>query len=163
MADKNINWTMAAVLSLGVHAVILGALWCTSSTGENAAATDLPTVEEVRAEAKPSEAAEETKPAEPPKQAAVPKPSETVKPVETHKPAEAVKPVEPPKPVTVAKPPEAPLVDYEEYTVKRGDNLTTIARKFKSTTTELAALNGKTVAQLANLRVGQKIKVPRGE
>lgn len=157
MADKNINWTMAVVLSLGVHAAILGALWGTSSTEEDAAATDLPPVEEVRAETKPAETVEEAKPAELPKRVVAPKP------VETPKPSEAVKPVEPPKPITVAKPPEAPLVDYEEYTVKRGDNLTTIARKFKSTTTELAALNGKTVAQLANLRVGQKIKVPRGE
>ena len=149
MANKNINWTMAVVLSVGVHAAILGALVATSGTEERQTAE-----ESMEAAETPLEAA---KLAETVKTAEAPKPVEAVKP---QAPAEQPKIAETPK---TAEAPKPALADYEEYTVKSGDNLTVIARRHKSTTTELAALNGKTVAQLANLQVGQKIKVPRSE
>ncbi|MBQ4439666.1 MAG: LysM peptidoglycan-binding domain-containing protein [Kiritimatiellae bacterium] len=47
----------------------------------------------------------------------------------------------------------------ELYTVKSGDNLTAISKMCGATFTELAAMNGTTVKKLANLRVGQVIKV----
>lgn len=46
------------------------------------------------------------------------------------------------------------------YTVRSGDNLTHLARNCGLTTAELAALNGTDVKKLANLKVGQVIKLP---
>lgn len=49
------------------------------------------------------------------------------------------------------------------YRVKKGDNLTHIARDCGSTPAELAKLNGVSEKQLANLKIGQVIKVPADE
>ena len=48
-------------------------------------------------------------------------------------------------------------IDY--YIVKKGDNLTKLARKHGMTNEELAELNGKDVKRFANLKIGQKIKI----
>lgn len=46
----------------------------------------------------------------------------------------------------------------ETYTVKRGDGLISLARRFETSTQNLAALNG--IATNAQLQVGQKLTVP---
>ena len=47
----------------------------------------------------------------------------------------------------------------EMYTIKAGDNLTMLAKKAGMTTTELAALNNKTVKELSRLYIGQTIRI----
>ena len=56
---------------------------------------------------------------------------------------------------------DAPKTAVETYVVKKGDMLTHIAQDCNTTIQELAKLNGTTVKKLSNLRVGQKIKIPR--
>lgn len=51
----------------------------------------------------------------------------------------------------------------KSYRVKKGDNLTHIARDCGSTPAELAKLNGVSEKQLANLKVGQVIKIKASE
>lgn len=51
----------------------------------------------------------------------------------------------------------------EVYVVKKGDTLTSVARSCGCTKAELAKLNKTTVAKLANLRLGQRIKVPKAD
>ena len=72
-----------------------------------------------------------------------------------------------PKAVTEAGPTSAEanlreaeaLSQVKEYVVKKGDNLTLIARRSGCSLEELAKLNNTTVKKLSNLWVGQKIKV----
>ena len=56
---------------------------------------------------------------------------------------------------------DTPKAAVETYVVKKGDMLTHIAQDCNTTIQELAKLNGTTVKKLANLKVGQKIKIPR--
>ena len=56
---------------------------------------------------------------------------------------------------------DTPKAAVETYVVKKGDMLTHIAQDCNTTIQELAKLNGTTVKKLSNLRVGQKIKIPR--
>lgn len=51
-----------------------------------------------------------------------------------------------------------PTSATETYTVKRGDNLISVARRFETSTQNLAALNG--ITSNARLQVGQKLIVP---
>lgn len=50
--------------------------------------------------------------------------------------------------------------DTQTYTVKSGDNASTIAGTFNTTLAELAALNGTSEAALRNLQIGQQLQVP---
>jgi len=52
--------------------------------------------------------------------------------------------------------PESP---FEEYTVKQGDSLSSIAQQFGTTADELVRING--IADPNSLSVGQKLQVPR--
>jgi LysM repeat protein len=47
------------------------------------------------------------------------------------------------------------------YTVQKGDNSFDIAGKFGVTVEDLAAANGKTVAQLASIQIGDQLNIPR--
>ena len=60
--------------------------------------------------------------------------------------------------------PAAPgAVKTRDYTVKAGDNLTHLARKCGSTPAEIAKLNGVDEKTMANLKVGQVIKLKASE
>ena len=61
--------------------------------------------------------------------------------------------------------PRTPSSKVKNYKVRSGDNLTRIAHRCGATNAELAELNGMSEKQLANLKVGQiiKIKVRRNE
>jgi GH25 family lysozyme M1 (1,4-beta-N-acetylmuramidase) len=63
-----------------------------------------------------------------------------------------------PKPKTPKKGNSAPKTAYRTYTVKKGDTLTAIAAKYKTTWRTLAVLNNLDNPDL--LKVGQKLKVP---
>ena len=54
-------------------------------------------------------------------------------------------------------------VKTRDYTVKAGDNLTHLARKCGSTPAEIAKLNGVDEKTMANLKVGQVIKLKASE
>ena len=47
------------------------------------------------------------------------------------------------------------------YTVQKGDNSFDIAGRFGVSVEDLAAANGKTVAQLAAIQIGDELKIPR--
>lgn len=65
---------------------------------------------------------------------------------------------EAPKPTTPATPAPSPENTEEVYTVKSGDTLSAIARKYNTTYQKLAAYNG--IANPNLIYVGQKIKIP---
>lgn len=69
-----------------------------------------------------------------------------------------VRPVEPVAPTGAGDVADAEIV--ASYTVRSGDNLSRIARNHGTTVAALADLNGMSVSKLANLRIGQVIKVP---
>lgn len=60
--------------------------------------------------------------------------------------------------IEVEKPKEPQTI---EYTVKSGDNLSSIARTYDIPTKELAAMNN--IAAPYNIRIGQKLKVPNNK
>ncbi len=51
--------------------------------------------------------------------------------------------------------------EWTTYVVKKGDTLTGLAKKAGCTVSEAARRNGKSVKDLANLKVGQRIRLPR--
>ena len=65
-----------------------------------------------------------------------------------------------PEPVTTTVKPavEAPQVETEIYTVKKGDSYWKLARKYGITTKELMALNNTSSSLI---KIGQKILVPK--
>lgn len=64
-------------------------------------------------------------------------------------------------PSTAAKsvPEKTDAVKLESYVVKSGDTLTALAKGCDSTPAELAKLNGVSLKELSDLKVGQKIKL----
>ena len=66
------------------------------------------------------------------------------------------------RPADSASAGDAP-VKTKSYTVKPGDNLTHLARRCGSTPDELAKLNGVDVKKMADLKVGQTIKIKDNE
>ena len=75
------------------------------------------------------------------------------------------KPAPPPEPPPETDVPTSTTTAPSEprthtYTVKSGDTLISLARNARTTTEELARLNGVDEKEFANLKVGQKIKLP---
>lgn len=66
------------------------------------------------------------------------------------------------RPADSASAGDAPI-KTKSYTVKPGDNLTHLARRCGSTPDELAKLNGVDVKKMADLKVGQTIKIKDNE
>lgn len=153
MDSNSVNWPMAIGVSLAIHVLIVGGMFMTSESQD----LEPDNMESPVAETPVKPALPEI-PAKPAIPDSPKKPEAPAKPEVPAEPAKPQVPVEPAKPV---KPESAILADYEEYTVKSGDNLTAIAKKFKTNFTELAALNQKSVKQLSALRIGQVIKVPK--
>ena len=56
-------------------------------------------------------------------------------------------------------PEKTDAVKLESYVVKSGDTLTALAKGCDSTPAELAKLNGVSLKELSDLKVGQKIKL----
>lgn len=158
MDKSSVNWPMAIGVSLAIHVVIVGGMFMTSTPQE-------PEPDGVEAPVpatpvKPPIPENAAKPENPVKPATPEIPKKPEAPVKPEVAADSSKPQVPAVPVKPAKP-ETALADYDEYTVKSGDNLTAIAKKFNTNFTELAALNQKSVKQLSALRIGQVIKVPK--
>lgn len=57
------------------------------------------------------------------------------------------------------KPVPQPQVDYTSYTIRQGDTLSSIARRYGTTANELAQYNN--LANKDALRIGQKLKIPK--
>lgn len=161
MGLNSVNWPMAIGASVLVHAIILGLMCMSSSPGE-----ELPTGDDPAAPVVETPAPAASAPAAPPAatttpSVSAPAPASAPSPAPTApKPTVTPAPALPPA-VPIPSPASPALADYDEYTVKSGDNLTAIAKKFNTNFTELAALNKKSVKQLSALRIGQIIKVPR--
>jgi len=164
------NWAFAGTVSVILHVVVLALFAWSGSEGESHATRGL---ESNVLESAVSETARAEKPDEQPEPKAEPKAKAEPKPkvepkvkVESKvKPeparADPVKPAEK-TPEKVREPErEPPQVAVETYVVKKGDMLTHIAQGRNVTLQELARLNGTTVKKLSNLRVGQKIKLPK--
>lgn len=164
----------AVVVSLVVHVVIVGVL---AGFGRSSSrpAEPSPALEQIPAVMPPSA------PLAPPEDSTTPvkatsvrpgAPAHSVVPMQTKPLPQTPKEVVPsvsatPKAVTEAGPTSAEanlreaeaLSQVKEYVVKKGDNLTLIARRSGCSLEELAKLNNTTVKKLSNLWVGQKIKV----
>ena len=157
---NGINWVGALAASVAVHVAILAAM-VLSSPSPSTDELDLSSAEGEAAGALPGEVS-------PGKQETPVTPEAPAKFEAPAKPAAAspapanAGAVDPAVPQAVPKP-SATDAGYFEYTVKSGDNLTLIAKKAGCTFTELAALNGKSVKELTNLKVGQILKLPKGE
>jgi len=173
--DKSMQWVFAAVASIALHVLILAAFVCGSrSESGGTSAPERPK----EAEVAPQPAVQETPPPEDkPKVEAKPKAESKPKPKAEQKPKAESKPKAEPKPKSVdrekgpgddepggaaAPKAEVPPVATKTYVVKRGDTLKRIARENDCTMSDLANINGVPLSRLANLRVGQRIKVPKG-
>lgn len=155
-------WIQSAVFVVALHAAGLWLLWNGSQEGKEPVS------------ASGAEVAEE-------EQVEIPGLSEEVETASVSERAPEVRPVAAVTPVAAAHP-SVPVADTsragvreadaaatdggnsqsetEEYVVRRGDNLSTIARRHGCTTAELAVMNESTVAKLERLAIGQKLRVP---
>ncbi len=160
---KFINrWAVAIVGSLIIH-IVVACYFFSGNTGRapdpvnaNASVTTEP-----NATSDPAAKPEATDPAPPPV-TEEPRPARpTTRPPRTN--ANTRNTV----PATAANTPpaatDAAAPKTKSYRVKKGDNLTHIARDCGSTPAELAKLNGVSEKQLANLKVGQIIKIKAAE
>lgn len=160
--DDITPWIVPGVLSVALHAVIIGLFF----GFRGCEGTPPPPLDD------PPEVAQTAEPTTP--EAAEPAPEKPTAAAKSRSgaatAAAAVRPKQPartPPAKTVAgspKPGEAPspdVADTEVYEVKKGDNLTHLARRFNTTNADLAKLNGKDEKTFAKLQPGQKIKVPR--
>lgn len=154
--DKGTQWLIAVAISVGLHVLILIAFAMTGGDSLSALQKGAEAVEEPASQASRTESEEK-------------KPEPEKKPAPEAKPAPAVQPAAPAKPVPAARPaPKAapepmqkPEPEEEAYVVKKGDSLSSIAKECGSSLSELLKLNGSTLKKMSNLRVGQRIKVPR--
>ena len=62
-------------------------------------------------------------------------------------------------PVVVVEPPVDEEPEHEEYTIKRGDTISQIARKYKVSTEEILKLNE--ITDTRRIQIGQVLKIPR--
>lgn len=162
-------WIQSAVFVVALHAAGLWLLWNGSQEGkEPVSASGAEVAEEEQVEipglseevetASVSERAPEVRPVAP-----------EVRPVAAVTPVAAAHPSVPVADTSRAGVREADAAatdggnsqsETEEYVVRRGDNLSTIARRHGCTTAELAVMNESTVAKLERLAIGQKLRVP---
>ena len=162
-------WIQSAVFVVALHAAGLWLLWNGSQEGkEPVSASGAEVAEEEQVEipglseevetASVSERASEVRPVAP-----------EVRPVAAVTPVAAARPSVPVADTSRAGVREADAAatdggnsqsETEEYVVRRGDNLSTIARRHGCTTAELAVMNESTVAKLERLSIGQKLRVP---
>lgn len=160
---KFINrWAVAIVGSLIIH-IVVACYFFSGNTGRapdpvdaNASVTT-----ESNATSDPAAKPEATDPAPPPV-------TEEPRPVRpTTRPPRTNANTRNTAPATAANTPpaatDAAAPKTKSYRVKKGDNLTHIARDCGSTPAELAKLNGVSEKQLANLKVGQIIKIKAAE
>lgn len=169
-------WIQSAVFVVALHAAGLWLLWNGSQEGkEPVSASGAEVAEEEQVEIPGLSEEVET--------ASVSERASEVRPVasEVRPVAPEIRPVAAVTPVAAAHP-SVPVADTsragvreadgaatdggnsqsetEEYVVRRGDNLSTIARRHGCTTAELAVMNESTVAKLERLAIGQKLRVP---
>ena len=160
---KFINrWAVAIVGSLIIH-IVVACYFFSGNTGRapdpvdaNASVTTEP-----NATSDPAAKPEATDPAPPPPVTEEPRPVRpTTRPPRTNANTRNTVPA-----ATANTPPAATdaAPKTKSYRVKKGDNLTHIARDCGSTPAELAKLNGVSEKQLANLKVGQIIKIKAAE
>lgn len=76
----------------------------------------------------------------------------------TSTPKDTVSTTAPAKPKTEIKPVQ-PQLDYTSYTIRQGDTLSSIARRYGTTANDLAEYNN--LANKDALRIGQKLKIPK--
>jgi len=187
--DKGMQWVFAVLASIALHVVILAAFAWSSMGGAGetraAAAPKKPEVQEVSAEkAQETEAESESQsrekntthtkavvqePTAKPKPKAESKSKPEVKPKSEAKAKSVVREKEP-QPMAEADEPQPenekatkadlPRIETKAYVVKRGDTLKRIAQESGCSMQELADINGMPLRRFANLKVGQKIKVP---
>lgn len=163
--DGRTQWLIAGAVSLVLHVVGIGALLALNSPERPADVVEPPRLA-ATASSEPSESGK----AEPEKESAgplTPSPAVRPEPVKDEKPAKSEIPAKDEKPARTVSlepkaSPEKPVSsDTTTYVVKKGDNLTTIARRYSLTAAELSELNGKDVKTFSRLRIGQSIRVPR--
>ena len=172
----------AILISVAVHAVVVGGLFSIGTPPEEVPAKETPT-ETPSKESAADEAARDVPPkpedkpvgkAETP--AAGPGTGQTARKTDDggrreEKPAEMkIEPrrddAEPERETAQAKTLDAQSPasgGTREYVVKRGDTLTAIAKGCGLTISELAKLNGSSVKKLSGLKIGQRLKLPATE
>ena len=165
--EAGLRWVSAGAISLVLHIVVLALFaWSGGDSAADAVRRPEPTsapTEESSPQPEPQASSSEPK-EEPLAPKAEPNPvASPSKP--THMVREPVRERETPKSKPTAKAREETEPNetsaFETYVVKKGDSLTHIAQDCGCTIQELAKLNGSTLKKLSNLRVGQKIKIPR--
>lgn len=52
------------------------------------------------------------------------------------------------------------MATYKYYTIKKGDNLTEIAKKYNTTVTKIKNANSSLIKDVNKIQVGWKIKIP---
>ena len=165
---KNINWPFAIIVSVIIHVVILGVLVSTHTPTEDEVTTNdelrITNDETPAPSSKPASKAVDSVSSEGGgrkfsgdvmtelKKPGTGNASRSVEGIPSERTPEASVPR---KISTSAEPSTTP----EYYTIKSGDNLTMLAKRANLTTTELAALNGKTVKELSRLYIGQRIRI----
>ena len=179
--NRETQWLIAVGISVGLHVGLLVLLAACHKGTNVQALLDGEKPEQVEvSDAKPSPSVAEPEPAQADAPSVAEKPKtekpKTAKPKpkpdkpKAEKPKRD-KPVEPPSEQAdstddpLAWPdedvPERPSAKVETYVVKRGESLSSIAKELGCSLTELVRMNGGSLKKLSNLRVGQRIKVPR--
>lgn len=155
-----IRWGIAGLCSLACHvAVIMFFVWTGSSSTPPPPLEPSPLSDvgqqEAPIDAPPADVASGV-----PQDAAAAEPTGVAAPTATPPRASASSRT---APLSSAAPATPGAVKTREYTVKAGDNLTHLARKCGSTPAEIAKLNGVDEKTMANLKVGQIIKLKASE
>ena len=170
--DKGTQWLIAIAISVALHVglLVLLAIWHAAGSPSDradivppepaesvsSASESGPATPEESAKPDPKPARAEPVPAPRAEEPAPPKPA-------VSKPVVAPKPVAPVRDVftTVGEKPEKAGAEADTHVVKKGETLSSIAKSCGCTLAELVKLNGASLKKLSNLRVGQKLKVPR--
>lgn len=151
--DTTRQWLVAGAISVALHVGVL-ALFGLSAAASSPRSANEPLPDETPEKVESVEKDEKVETGEGVERAeSVAKAEQKVGPETKPKVEEKAQVREPEK--------DAPSAAVETYVVRKGDILTHIAQDCNTTIQELAKLNGTTVRKLANLRVGQKIKIPR--
>ena len=163
--DKGTQWLIAIAISVALHVGLLVLLATWHAAGSPANRADIVPPEPAESVSPAPEAGPATpegsakhdpKPAPRAEEPAPPKPA-APKPVVAPKPVAPVPEVTP----TAGEKPGKAGTDVDTHVVKKGETLSSIAKSCGCTLAELAKLNGASLKKLSNLRVGQKLKVPR--
>lgn len=157
--SQSVRWFQAVIVSIAFHAVIVFLFFTPGFGSGRAVAPKEPAEGGERIEAPSEEPEVVTGPSEPERPTVPVRPPA---PVRTVAPSPGRPPAPPPVATTAssgASEPSSTAQIPEFHIVRKGEFLTKIARKYGLEPEALAEINGKTLKEMNNLRVDQRIRL----